>query len=291
MNASAARRTKGDRITSMAENGPPPAAAGTLYPGKVMHQRLKPFGHRFSYSVFSLLVDIDRLEALGRMSRLMSVNRPGLLSFQEQDHVEQEGETLRQFANRLLARAGLEKPASRILLLAYPRMFGYVFNPISTYFAYDAAGDLIAIIYAVRNTFGERHSYVAPILPDETSPAGIRQTRTKIFHVSPFMEMGLRYHFRILPPGRTVRLRIHETAGNEPLLAATFNGDATALTTATLAKYLLRFPFMTMKVVAGIHWEALKLWLKGARFCKSPPPPATASFQDEGWTSKTHLRP
>lgn len=269
-----------DRITSIEDNGPPPTAAGTLYPGKVMHQRLNPFGHRFSYSVFSLLVDIDRLDALAGLTRLLSVNRPGLLSFHERDHVEEKGETLRTFADRLLARAGLPTPAARILLLAYPRMFGYVFNPISTYFAYDADGRLIAIIYAVRNTFGERHSYVAPVLAGEASPAGIRQTRTKIFHVSPFMDMGLRYHFRILPPGKTVRVRIHETAGEEPMLAATFHGDAAALTDATLARCLLRFPFMTLKVMAGIHWEALKLWLKGARFRTSPPAPETASYRD-----------
>lgn len=269
-----------ERITSMAENGPPPPAAGTLYPGKVMHQRLKPFGHRFSYSVFSLLIDIDRLGELSRMSRLLSVNRPGMLSFRESDHVEIEGETLRHFADCLLAGAGLDAPAARILLLAYPRMFGYVFNPISTYFSYDIDDRLIAIIYAVRNTFGQRHSYVAPILPGEASPAGIRQTRTKIFHVSPFMDMGLRYHFRILPPGKTVRVRIHETAGKEPLLAATFNADAAPLNDTNLICCVLRFPFMTMKVMAGIHWEALKLWLKGARFRTSPPPPETASYHD-----------
>nr|WP_314090238.1 DUF1365 domain-containing protein [uncultured Shinella sp.] len=271
-----------DRITTMAENGLPPDAAGTLYAGKVMHQRLTPFGHRFSYTVFSLLVDIDRLDDLARISRLLSVNRPGILSFREGDHVEEDGETLRQFADRLLVCAGLEKPAARVLLLAYPRMFGYVFNPLATYFAYDAEDSLIAIIYAVRNTFGERHSYVAPVLPGEKSPAGIRQTRTKIFHVSPFMEMGLRYHFRILPPGKTVRVRIHETTGNEPLLAATFNADAAPLTDRNLARYLLKFPFMTLKVIGGIHWEALKLFLKGARFHKSPPPPSLASFCDEG---------
>lgn len=266
--------------TSMAENGPPPTAAGTLYPGKVMHQRLTPFRHRFSYSVFSVLVDIDRLNELRNMSRLLSVNSPGVLSFHECDHVETQGETLRQFTDRLLAPAGLERPAARILLLAYPRMFGYVFNPLSTYFAYDRDGRLIAIIYAVRNTFGERHSYVAPVLADEETPAGIRQTRAKIFHVSPFMDMGLRYHFRILPPGRTVRLRIHETAGNEPVMAATFHADATALTDAMLARCLIRFPLMTMKVMAGIHWEAFKLWLKGARFRTSPPPPEAASYTD-----------
>ncbi|HEV7322209.1 MAG TPA: DUF1365 domain-containing protein [Ensifer sp.] len=271
---------KDDRITSMAENGPPPAAAATLYPGKVMHQRLSPFGHRFSYSVFSLLVDVDQLAVLDRLSWLLSVNRPGPLSFWERDHSEDESETLRQFADRLLARAGLAEPASRVLLLAYPRMFGYAFNPISTYFAYDASGSLIAIIYAVRNTFGERHSYVAPVLPEETSPAGIRQSRAKILHVSPFMDMDLRYHFRVLPPGKTVRLRIHETSGDAALLAATFTGHAATVTSGTLARCLVRFPLMTVKVIAGIHWEALKLWAKGARFRRSPPPPPTASFGD-----------
>lgn len=268
------------RITSMAQNGPPPAAAGTLYPGKVMHQRLHPFGHRFSYSVFSLLVDVDQLVTLAGMTRLLTVNCAGILTFHERDHVEEDGETLRQYADRLLARAGLERPAARILLLAYPRMFGYVFNPLSTYFAYDDEDRLIAIIYAVRNTFGERHSYVAPVLAGDISAAGIRQTRTKVFHVSPFMDMGLRYHFRILPPGRTVRLRIHETAGKEPVMAATFNANAAPLTDGMLARCLIRFPFMTMKVMAGIHWEAFKLWLKGARFRTSPPPPETASYTD-----------
>ncbi len=275
------------RVTSMADNGPPPSAAGTLYPGKVMHQRLHPFGHRFSYRVFSLLVDVDRLVDLAALTRLLAVNRAGLLSLHERDHVEEDGQTLRQFADRLLARSGLERPAARILLLAYPRMFGYVFNPLSTYFAYDEQDRLIAIIYAVRNTFDQRHSYVAPVLAGEISAAGIRQTRTKVFHVSPFMDMALRYHFRILPPGKTVRVRIHETAGKEPVLAAMFNADAAPLTDAMLARCLVRFPFMTMKVMAGIHWEAFKLWLKGARFRTSPPPPETASFADAEPASET----
>jgi DUF1365 family protein len=266
----------------MAQNGPPPTAAGVLYAGKVMHARLKPFGHRFVYSVFSLLVDIDRLTELGRLSRFLAVNRPGLASFYESDNVEREGETIRQFADRLLANAGVKDRAARILLLAYPRVFGYVFNPISVYFAYDGEGGLLALIYAVRNTFGQRHTYVAPVRPGDVTPAGIRQTRAKIFHVSPFVEMGARYHFRILPPGRTVRLRIHETAGGEPLLSATFNADATPLTDRNFALCLARFPFMTLKVIGGIHWEALKLWLKGAKFLRSPPPPEPASYREAG---------
>ncbi len=110
--------------------------------------------------------------------------------------------------------------------------------------------------------------------------AGIRQTRAKLFHVSPFIGMDARYHFRVLPPGKTVRLRINETQGGEPLLAATFNGDALEITSLAIARLLLRFPLMTINVVAKIHWQALKLWLKGATFHRSPPPPASASFGD-----------
>lgn len=267
-------------IAAMVANGPPPTEAGTLYPGEVMHRRLKPFGHRFTYRVFSLLVDIDRLDELGRLSRLLSVNGPGIVSFHERDHVEHEGETVRAFADRLLKEAGLDRPARRILLLAYPRVCGYVFNPISVYFAYGPNDEPLALIYAVRNTFGARHAYVAPVRPGEIGPAGIRQTRAKILHVSPFISMRARYRFHVVPPGRTVRLHIHETEGDEPLLVATFNGQSMRLSDAHLAACLLRFPLMTFKVMAAIHWQALRLWLKGARFHRSPPSPAPASYRD-----------
>jgi DUF1365 family protein len=273
---------KADRITTLAGNGPPPQAAAVLYPGEVMHARLNPFGHRFAYGVFSLLIDVDRLGEAGRMSRLFSVNRANLVSFRESDQSERPGETARQFADRLLADAGLEERPARVLLLCYPRILGYVFNPLSVYFCYDAEGALIAAIYAVRNTFGERHTYVAPVLAGELSEAGLRQTRRKLFHVSPFIGMDARYHFRLMPPGETVRLRIHETENGEPVLAATFVGNRRPLDDRTLAGCLLKFPLMTWKIMAGIHWEALKLWLKGAKFHRSPPAPATASFRDAG---------
>jgi len=268
-----------ERITTMQANGAAPAAAASLYSGEVMHARLKPFAHRFSYRVFSLLLDLDRLPEAGRQSVLFSVDRPGLVSFHQKDHAE--GETLRRQADRLLADAGLTERASRILLLAYPRILGYVFNPISVYFAYGAGGKLVALIYAVRNTFGESHTYVALVEDGDLTQAGIRQERTKIFHVSPFIDMGARYHFRVLPPGEIVRLRIHETEAGTPLLSATFAGEHRELSTRGLARTLLRTPLMTWKVIAGIHYEALKLWLKGARFHNSPPPPKPVSFRDE----------
>lgn len=271
-----------ERVTTVAANGPPPKAAGALYVGEVMHQRLKPFGHRFAYGVFSLLVDVDRLGELDRLTLLLSVNRSNIVSFQERDHSERDGETVRAFADRLLEGAGLRQRAARILLLAYPRVGGYVFNPISVYFAYDARGRLIAMIYAVRNTFGQRHTYVAPLENGDLSDAGVRQARQKLFHVSPFIGMDARYDFRVLPPGKVVRLRINETAAGEPLLAATFAGEARPLTSRTLAACLLKFPLLTWKIMAGIHWEALKLWLKGARHHKSTVPPRPASYRDEG---------
>ncbi|MCC0027895.1 MAG: DUF1365 domain-containing protein [Brucellaceae bacterium] len=268
------------RVRNLLENGPPPDAAATLYTGQVMHHRLKPFGHRFTYSVASLVIDIDRLEEAGRLSPLFGVDRAAPLSFRASDHLAEGFATLREQADSLLARAGVAEPAARILLMTYPRMFGYVFNPISTWFCHGADGRLIAVLYAVSNTFGERHTYVAPVSEGELSPAGLRQSRDKLFHVSPFISMDARYHFRVLPPGREARLRIHETEQGTPVLAATFNGCALPVTTATLSGLLLRQPFMTAKVIAGIHWEALKLWLKGARFHTSPQPPgAMASWQ------------
>lgn len=269
----------------MTENGknpfPPVEEPARLYPGKVMHARLMPFGHRFTYRVFSLLIDLDRLAEADGLSPLFSVNRPNLVSFREADHVDEESGAmgLRAYADRLVEDAGLPRPA-RIQLLAYPRILGYVFNPLSVYYCYASDGGLTALIYEVRNTFGERHTYVCPVQPDQMSEAGIRQERTKIFYVSPFIDLGARYRFRMLPPGDTVRLRILETEAGKPLLSATFAGDATPLTTANLAGLLARLPLMTLKVVAGIHWEALKLWLKGAKFHTRGKPPAAVSHRD-----------
>ncbi|MBX4940864.1 DUF1365 domain-containing protein [Rhizobium binae] len=265
------------RGISMTENGPPPHAAAALYVGDIMHQRMKPFGHRFRYRVFSLLVDLDGLQKAGRLSALFSVNRRNLVSFHEQDHADAGGATLRAYADRLLAEAGLER-AERILLVCYPRILGYVFNPLSVYHAYDGDGVLVAMIYEVRNTFGERHSYVCPVGHGEMCESGLRQSCDKLFHVSPFIGMTARYHFRMLPPGKQIRWRILETDSDGPLLSATFSGRQMPLTSASLLRLTAHIPLLTIKVVAGIHWEALKLWLKGARYIARPTPPPDVSI-------------
>ncbi len=259
----------------------PPEEPALLYPGTVMHARLKPFGHRFTYRVFTVLLDLDRLDEADRLSALFSVNRRNLVSFREADHLPRDAShtTLRAHATALAGEAGVARPA-RILLLAYPRMFGFVFNPLSVYFCYDDAGALTAAIYEVRNTFGERHTYVCAVEDGQLGPAGLRQERTKIFYVSPFIDLGMRYHFRIVPPGENVRLRILETEGADPLLSATFAGSAKPFSTPVLAGLVARQPFMTLRVVAAIHWQALKLWLKGAKFISRGTPPHPVSYED-----------
>jgi len=257
------------------------AAPATLYPGKVMHARLKPFGHRFTYCVFTILIDLDQLDSAASLSRLFSVNGSNLVSFHEADHIEKDSgfKTLRAQIDALCERAGVPPP-HKVRLLAYPRVMGFVFNPLSVYFCEDETGAPMCLVYEVRNTFGERHTYVCAVETDDISDAGIRQERTKIFYVSPFIDMGARYHFRVALPNETVRLRILETEAGEPLLSAAFSGKAAPLSTRTLLAQTIRLPFMTIKVVAGIHWEALKLWIKGANFHSRGTPPPTVSTRD-----------
>ena len=244
---------------------PDDAAAASLYVGEVMHARLKPIGHRFSYRVMSLLIDLDRLKAADRQSPLFGVNRAALYSFREADHGDRDGSSLRAWAQRCAAERGIDLTGGRVLLLCYPRLLGYTFNPLSVYFCYSTDGTLALLIYEVRNTFGEIHPYVLPVTPDQISDAGVRQSQEKLFYVSPFIEMTMRYHFRVLPPQDRVRLRILETDREGPLLAATFNGRRRALNTVELLRAFFALPLVTLKITAAIHWEALRLWAKGAR--------------------------
>jgi uncharacterized protein len=244
--------------------------AAALYFGEVMHARLKPIGHRFSYRVMSLLIDLDRLEQADRQCRLFGVNRAALYSFHEADHGERDGSPLRAYAQRSADAHGIDLAGGRVLLLCYPRLLGYSFNPLSVYFCYRADGSPALMIYEVRNTFGDIHAYVLPVKPDQITDAGIRQQHDKRFYVSPFIDMAMRYHFRVALPGESVRLRILETDHGGPLLAATFNGRRRALTMPALLRSVFSLPLVTLKIFAAIHWEALRLWIKGARLAPRP---------------------
>jgi len=185
-----------DQITKAEMPADAPEAAA-LYFGEVMHARLKPMGHRFSYRVMSLLIDLDRFSEADRQSRLFGVNRAALYSFHEADHGERDGSPLRAYVQRCAAKHEIDLAGGRVWLLCYPRLLGYTFNPLSVYFCYRADGALALLVYEVRNTFGDIHAYVLPVKPGEISAAGIRQQQDKLFYVSPFVEMAMRYHFHL----------------------------------------------------------------------------------------------
>lgn len=249
---------------------PPPA----LYEGRVMHARLKPFRHRFSYRVFSLLVDIDD-PAAGNVSRFLRHNRFGLLSFHDADHGFRDGSPLRPWVMRVLRDAGLAMDVGAVRLLCFPRLFGFVFNPISIYYVFSPGGACVAVIYEVNNTFGETHTYVAPAGSDGL----ISQEAEKTFYVSPFIGMKATYAFSLRVPGKKLSVAIHQRDPEGALLFATQAGERRALTSREILKAVLRHPLMTLNVVLRIHTQALRLWWKGAKLQpRTPKPDPTISL-------------
>jgi hypothetical protein len=227
-----------------------------------MHARLGPIPHRFTYRLVWILVDLDRLEEADRAALPFSVNRANLVSFHERDHGPRDGSGLRAHAERLLAEAGVPPPGGRMLLLCLPRVLGYAFNPLSITFAYRPDGTLAALLHEVRNTFGERHTYV------EGVPAGsgaAAHLTPKAFRVSPFLGMDLAYRFTVRPPAEEVGVRILVERAGAPVLSTALRARRLPLATGTVLRAILGAPLATFKVTAGIHWEALRLWGKGVR--------------------------
>ena len=249
-----------------------PDAAGHLYTARVMHRRLVAPFYRFVYRVFYLLLDIDRIDQATRGLRLFSHNRWNLLAFHDRDHGAQEPGSLRSWAEGILLGARIDLAGGRIRLLCMPRLLGYAFNPISLWYCEHADGRLRAVIAEVRNTFGEKHCCLlasggAPMpymKPYETE---------KCFHVSPFFDLVGRYRFTLSEPAEQLRVLIHETREGTQILDANLACERRALSDGNVLKQVLMMPLMTLKVVAGIHWEALKIWLRGGRFHGKPAPP------------------
>lgn len=238
-----------------------------LYTGVVMHRRLRPREHSLRYNVFCLLVDLDEIPFLRGRFRLLGINGPGIMSFRETDHGDGAGD-LKGWATRRLAAEGIDLDGGRIDVLCYPRMFGYVFNPLTVFFCHRRDGALGAILYEVNNTHGERHSYVLPATPGEDV---VRHETAKVFFVSPFVPMDCTYRFSIAPPDRRVGVSIAEHDAEGLLLTASFAGTRRELSSGALLKLLFTYPLMTLKVVAGIHWEAIRLLAKGVPFLNWSP--------------------
>ena len=242
-----------------------------------MHQRLRPFRHKFRYWVYQLLLDIDQLDQDCGKAWCLSYNRFNWLSFYDRDHGHKDGSSLRAWADEQLGKAGLEQ-GQPVYLLSFPRVFGYVFNPISLWYSYGSDGQLQALIYEVSNTIGETHSYIVPT-PDGQALAS--HQATKKLHVSPFFDRQGGYAFRTSAPEETLSFMIRYGSEGAEKMIASLRAEQQPLKAANLIAASVKQPFMTLKVFAGILWEAAILKLKGARYHDFPEPLATKSSVSE----------
>jgi uncharacterized protein len=236
-----------------------------LYFGSVFHRRLGAVPHRFRYRLFWLLIDLDELDGVGRRLRLFSHNRFNLFSLYDRDHGDGSAVGLRAQALALLRRSGIVEEVAAIRLLCMPRTLGYGFNPLSVYFCFTGDGGLAALIYEVHNTFGGRHSYAMPARASGT----VRQACEKTFFVSPFLPMDLRYEFQVAPLGDSIAISIRASGPDGPVLRAALAGKRRPLTDRSLLRAAVVAPFVAMKTIIAIHWQALRLIMKGAA-CRGP---------------------
>tara|TARA_Y100000591_G_scaffold321378_1_gene336331 strand:- start:368 stop:1129 length:762 start_codon:yes stop_codon:yes gene_type:complete len=236
-----------------------------IYNGTVIHQRFKPKKHFFKYSVFSLLIDLSDLKNLDKQIKFFSLNKFNLISFFEKDHGNRDGSALIDWVKKNLEANNIKNNDIKIKLLCYPRIFGYVFNPLSVFYIYNLEDKLISILYEVKNTFGEQHTYIFKVENDDNL---FQHNCSKKFHVSPFIEMNCDYFFKILKPGENISVIINQYQEDEKILFASQDGIRANLNSKELLKSYLKHPLMTFKIISAIHFEAFKLWTKGIKFIK-----------------------
>lgn len=249
-----------------------PDRPAALYVGDTWHRRFAPRAHEFRYRLFQILVDIDRLDTAFAGLTLMRLGRTGVMSFDPADHGDRRSAALRPWVTAQLAATGVSAEAAVIRLLCFPRVLGFVFNPLSIFFVHAADGRLEAVVYEVNNTFGQTHAYVIPAAGQDRET----QRAAKRLYVSPFYRVEGDYRFDIAAPGETFDMRIVKAVDGKPDFVATQTARREILTDQRLAALFWSIPLMTLKVVAAIHWQALRLWLKGAPFGPRPPAPRAA---------------
>ncbi len=272
-------------VTAVGTRARPPAS---LYVGTLRHRRFTPVSHEFSYPLFMVLLDVDRIPEAMRSSPFTSYNRWNWASFHDADHFGHRSEPLRTRLAADAARAGRRLPSGRILLLTHLRYLGYCFNPVSFYYCYDRDDTLTLMLAEVNNTFGGSHNYwldpssSASGASHVTAPRPFRSTSRKSLYVSPFMDADLSYAFTCTPPGP--HLVAHMAVAPEAAVAsrsfdATLTLDERPWHASQIWRTLARYPWMTASVVAGIHWEALRLWWKGVALV--PRPTANGEYEPQ----------
>lgn len=242
----------------------------SLYRGEVLHRRFSPVSHLLKYRVFAVLVDLDQLHAMNTLAPLAGHDRPALLTVHTRDHGDGSTKPLAQQLRSTFAAHGLDAGITRILMLAYPRVFGWVFNPMTTYYALGADDAVLALAFEVNNTFRGRHVYC--MRPEETSAP-----TPKMFHVSPFNTVAGVYRFSASLPGNTLRLGVDYEVEGQRILRAWFNARHAPFTRTAVARAILGTAWLPARVVGGIHVEAARLWLKGLRPASSPTHPMQRS--------------
>ena len=234
-----------------------------IYNGIVTHTRFKPIRHNLRYKTFSLLLDLDEVEKLDKKLSIFSHNKFNIFSFYDKDHGDRDGSSLKTWVLSNLKKFNIHQNINTIKILCYPRIFGYVFNPLSIFYCYNNT-NLKAIFYEVKNTFNEQHTYIFKVNNNEK----IDQKCKKKFYVSPFMDMETYYNFKLLEPDEKLSVYIKQTDTEGTVLTATQTGDKKELSLKQLILNFIKYPLMTIKIISSIHYEALLLWKKGAIYRK-----------------------
>jgi DUF1365 family protein len=234
-----------------------------LYVGRLRHRRFSPRVHEFSYPVYMAFLDVDELPELMGVSRFSSYNRWNWTAFYERDHFGDSRKPLRARLEEDAARHGVTLPDGRIFLLTHLRYLGYVFNPVSFFYCYARSGRLALMLAEVNNTFGESHNYWLTAENQRNSVAAMRYRTAKAMHVSPFMSMKLDYDWIFTPPGERLVAHMNTVQNGKAFFDATLRLERRPWESREIQRALISYPLMTARVIAAIHWEALRLWLKG----------------------------
>ena len=234
-----------------------------IYNGEVTHTRFKPVRHFLKYKTFSLLIDLDEINELDSRISIFSYNKFNFFSFYDKDHGERDGSNLKEWVLTNIRKFNIEGKINKIKILCYPRIFGYVFNPLSIFYCYEN-DKMKAIFYEVKNTFNEQHTYIFKIKNNDE----LTQKCKKRFYVSPFMDMETYYNFKLINPNNKLSVFIKQTDSTGTILTATQTGHKKEFNFKQLIKNFFKYPLMTIKIISSIHYEALLLWKKGAIYRK-----------------------